>query len=184
MKGPQKFTEANAAHFVIPTSWRGPLTTGRAYPLGAEDLSRAFDGLPQLPLLTCSFVSSRGLSPRRRAKIKPQHQGTPIEPPIYHVLQIKYQQRERSIHAGTYDEERGAFEPAWTVTVTAVPSDLRHAIKTKLLAEALPSAVRPWLLARADVTGALGSCEMDLRYDAEAERLFSVATDNLQPRPA
>jgi hypothetical protein len=122
----------------------------------SEILSDAFAHLPQTRRMTCSFQDGRGLSIRRRAKVRLHHRGEAIEPPIYQVLRIEYTRRERSIWSGPSDEARGAFDPTWTVIVTAVPSNLRHAVKAALLESGVPEIACPWLASRANVTGRLG----------------------------
>jgi len=165
----------------FPTAWRERVSAGRAYPLGAEDLSNALALTPQAGLLSCHFSSSRALGARRRGKVKPQFRGEAIEPPLYQVLGIRYEKRERSIYSGDFDEQRGAFDPSWTITISAVPSEMRSAIRKALLEHGLPRIAQPWLLKHSAATGLVGTCEIRLRYDADKGSLFGVESDALQP---
>jgi len=181
MTADQQPHDAARERGTFPTAWRERVSAGRAYPLGAEDLFNALALTPQAGLLSCHFSSSRALGARRRAKVKPQFRGEVIEPPLYQVLKFKYEKRERSIYSGDFDEQRGAFDPSWTITVSAVPSEMRSAIRRALLEHGLPSIAQPWLLKHSVATGLIGTCEISLRYDAETGSLLGVENDALQP---
>jgi hypothetical protein len=152
---------------IFPTLYREKHSHLVSYPIGAEALSRALDGLPQHQTLACNFFAGN------------THQH--LDKPRQLVLSASYQRRERSFNDGENAEARGVFLPRWSITVCAVPRTLRHAIKTALLSDGLPNILRTWLAENAGLTGKIGGSAINLEYDVAADRLVATARKSIQP---
>jgi hypothetical protein len=152
---------------IFPTRHREKHSHLVSYPLGAEALSRALDGVPQHGDFTCSFYAGN------------THQR--LDEPKQLALSVMYRRRERSFYDGPNAEARGVLSPFWAITVFAVPRTLRHPIKTALINEALPNIVRPWLIKNANITGKVGSSGFNLDYDVASATLMSSERSGLLP---
>jgi hypothetical protein len=137
--------------FVFPTASRTKHSKLVSYPVGAEVLSRAFDGVPQHQAITCSFVAG---NPQRTLT---QEQTR--------VLDIRYRRRDRSFHDGENADSLGVFQPKWEIWVYDVPVALRHEIKTRLVEDALPNAARNWLIKQAALDGKFGDAAICFDYN-------------------
>jgi hypothetical protein len=155
---------------VFPTSHRDKHGKAVSFPLGAELLSRALDGVPQHEALTCSF----------HAGDIQRHPGKPM----LHVMHVMYRKQARSFHHAQDAGDRGVFDPKWSITIFAVPTALRHEIKSSLAGQVLADVVRPWLIAQAGVTGKSGECALTLEYDTEEKLMRANTREALQPERA
>jgi hypothetical protein len=153
--------------YIFPTLHRDKHSHLVSYPLGAEALSRALDGVPQHAMLTCQFFAGN------------THQR--LDNPLHLAMAASYQRRQRSFYDGQDADARGVFLPRWTITVFAVPRTLRHAIKTAVHTEGLPSIVRPWLIENASISGRTGNCAINLDYDVAEDKLVATARSAIQP---
>jgi hypothetical protein len=157
----------DTAPHIFPTSSRAKHSHLVSYPIGAEALSRALDGVPQHSMLACSFYAGNA------------HQH--LDEPHQLVLSVVYRKRARSFFDGGDAGSRGVFDPRWTISVFAIGREVRHAVKTSLLSEGLPKIVRPWLIDMAAVTGKTGECGLSLRYDVATSTLIKTAGSALLP---
>lgn len=155
---------------IFPTTYRDKHSKAVSFPLGAEVLSRAFDGVPQHEALTCSFYAGD----------VQRHPGKPL----LHVVHVMYRKQARSFHHAQDADERGVFDPKWFITVFAVPAALRNEIKIALIDHALPDVVRPWLVEKAGVTGRPGECALTLEYDTDEKLMRAATREALQPERA
>jgi hypothetical protein len=155
--------------YVFPTLSRAKHSHLVSYPLGAEALSRALDGVPQHAALACHFIA--GNTHQHLDKLRQL------------ALSSAYQRRERSFNDGQEAQARGVFLPRWTITVFAIPKTQRHEIKTALLTDGLPNILRPWLVEHAAHLGKTGGCAINLEYDiSEAKLVATVQTEFLPDR--
>jgi hypothetical protein len=152
---------------IFPTRHRDKHGKAVSFPLGAEALSRALDGIPQHAMIACHFYV--GDMERRPAK------------PLEHVLHVAYSQQQPNVFTAASAAERGVFDPKWSITVFAVPGTARHQIKTLLTTDALPHVVRPWLIKNEGVTGRAGSTALVIQFDTVNGVLTSEANENLLP---
>jgi hypothetical protein len=150
------------------------LTSGRdkhskevSYPIGAEVLSRTLAGVPQHQSITCRFWAS-----------SIHHD---LGQPTLHVLHAVYSQRERNFHDGKFARERGVLEPHWTITVFAVPRQLRGAIKLALIETSLPEIVRPWLIENSRLTGQSGDAGLTIEYVRSEQILKNTISCRILP---
>jgi hypothetical protein len=153
--------------YIFSTLYRDKHSNLVSYSLGAEALSRALDGVPQHAALTCQFFAGNA------------HQH--LDKPLQLVMSASYQRRNRSFHDGQDADARGVFLPRWTITVFAVPRTLRHAIKTAVLTEGLPSIVRPWLVENAGISGKTGGSAINLDYHVADAILVATARAAIEP---
>ena len=150
---------------MIPTSYKLELSSLLSYPLGAKNVSDALDGVPQFDALSIVFTPGQD-NPHR------------VESPFL-VLRVNYSNRVPGHSASKDMVEKGWYDPKWEINIGAVPRPLRNAVKTALLAEALPR-VRQWLLDHADTTGREGYAWVRVHYDAEGERLTYKTASRLR----
>jgi hypothetical protein len=144
---------------VFPTQCRDKLSHILSYPIGAEALSRALDGVPQHPMISCHFKAGSATTPHEHEK------------PRFIILSILYEKIDRCFHHGPDAAVRGVFDPRWTISIYAVPRQFRHAIKTALLTESLPDIAKPWLIEQSAITGKTGGSVLWLMYDRADSRL-------------
>ena len=137
-----------------------------SYSLGAKNISDVLDGVPQFDSLSIVFSPGLDDNPHR------------VESP-FPVLRVNYSNSVPSYSSSNDSVERGFYDPTWGITVGAVPRALRHAVKTVLVAEALPR-VRQWLVTKADATGQEGHAWVRVWYDADAERLTYKTASRLR----
>jgi hypothetical protein len=140
---------------IFPTCDRGKHGKTVSFPAGAEVLSRALDGVPQHALIGCHFI----VADMERRPVKP----------LEHVLHVVYSKQVRSQHHGK------------DADVFAIPSTMRHLVKTLLVRESLPNVVRPWLLANADITGRSGSRGLMIMLDTANSVLVHETRDGILP---
>jgi hypothetical protein len=152
---------------VFPTVSRNKHSKLVSYPVGAEVLSRAFDGVPQHGSITCTFVAG---NPQRTLT---QEQTR--------VLDIRYRRRDRSFHDGEHAESMGVFQPKWEIWVYDVPVALRHEIKTRLVEDALPNAARNWLIKQAALDGKFGNAAICFDYNKIDKMLLVSEGEDIAP---
>jgi hypothetical protein len=158
------------AFFIIPTRYRAKHSKLLSYPVGAELLSRAFVGVPQLESFTCSFLAKDPYSENGR------DDGC--------VMMVGYQRSPRSFSYSNYFETKGFFDPRWDIQIYTVLADQRAAIKKALVEIGLPTMVRPWLIANASLEGKIGESKIILDYDTSTKTLYSEVTNNMRPERA
>jgi hypothetical protein len=108
---------------IIPTRHRSRIPYTLSYPIGAKAISVALAGVPQFAELKIEFSFSERTHLQVTAK-------------SYPVIKAQFSGPTRLF----------ADLSGWTIRVEPVPRSLRHAVQTKIVAEALP-AIRSWLLA-------------------------------------
>jgi hypothetical protein len=152
---------------IFPTLSRAKHSYLVSYPIGSEALSRALDGVPQHGMLACDFYAGNA------------HQH--LDEPLQLVLSVLYRKHPGSFHFGRDAASRGVFDPRWTISIFAIGREVRHVVKTRLLAEGLPNLVRPWLLDTAGVTGTSGECGLTLHYNIAEQVLVPRISSALLP---
>jgi hypothetical protein len=145
---------------IFPTSSRSKHSKEVSYPIGAEALSKALDGVPQHDRIVCDFY---GGGQHDRGK-----------PQIY-VLNARYEKQARSFSYSQSGLEHGVFDPHWKISVFGVPRQLRGEIKSLLLEQGLPDRVRPWLVEKNHLTGQTGGSALWLEY-VRADKVFITTT--------
>jgi hypothetical protein len=130
---------------IIPTGFRSKIPHTLSYPVGAKIASEALHGVPQFADLTIEFWFWNRLARRHGTE-------TP-----YRVIQVQYSGPLRFFSASKSME-------GWKVSVDAVPRVLRHAIRSKIIEEALP-AIRSWLLANLHSTEREGGHGLVFTFD-------------------
>ena len=146
--------------YIFPTSSRSKHSKEVSYPIGAEALSHALEGVPQYDRIVCDFC---GGSQHDRGK------------PQLYVLNVRYEKRARRFSDAGSAFDRGFFDPRWKISVFAVPRQLRGAIKLLLLEQGLPEIVHPWLIAKNHLTGQTGGSALWLEY-VRADNVFKPTT--------
>jgi hypothetical protein len=145
---------------IFPTSSRSKHSKEVSYPIGAEALSKALDGLPQHDRIVCDFYGGG------------QHDHG--KPQLY-VLNARYEKQARRFSDAGSALERGVFDPHWKISVFAVPRQLRGEIKSLLIEQGLPDLIRPWLIEKNHLTGQTGGSALWLEY-VRADKVFKMTT--------
>jgi hypothetical protein len=153
---------------IFPTQSRAKHSKFVSFPLGAENLSRALDGVPQHAALCCIFTAG---NPHRDVGKKQ-----------FRVMHVLYRKRERSFYDGDDAESRGVFEPKWEIWVYDVRVEQRFEIKKALMEVGLPLMLKPWLIANAEVTGQSGEAAFMLDYDSEKQVLIPSQGNKIAPQ--
>ncbi len=130
-----------------------------SYPIGAEALSIALEGVPQSALISIAFGPALYALSRR-----PGHASR------YTVLSGVYRHCLPNQFSPNHMLERGHYEPQWELRVNEVPRLHRHAVRTLLANEGLPR-LRDWLVSLACVTGREGHYSMVLGFDESQQTL-------------
>jgi hypothetical protein len=120
---------------VRATSYKPKIGRESSFAIGVRDLSLALSGVPQDDLLQLLFG---------RASSTPD--GRPV------VLSTGYHRLDHSIG------------PGWSLQVHTVPRSMKAQIRTTLIEDAIPRLLKPWLIARADLTGRYGEDVLDLIF--------------------
>lgn len=152
---------------IFPTKWRSKHSKLVAFPVGAENLSRALDGVPQHGEIACVFSGS----------VLQQDVGKTL---IY-VMSVGYTKHARN-HSHSGDAAlRGVFDPRWEIWTFTVPATMRADIKTLLLETGLPDIIRPWLIENENITGKTGSSAIAIEYNVIKKRLETRVSASLLP---
>lgn len=152
---------------IFPTNSRDKLGKAVSFALGAENLSRALEGVPQHKMITCNFYAGDVYRDLHR--------------PLIHVMHIMYRRTARSFSHGKSADVHGIFDPKWSITVFAVPSTLRNSIKTSLMTHELSNIIRPWLIENADSVTRTGECSLVLEYITADKVMRCTKRNALQP---
>ncbi len=153
---------------IFPTLDRPKHSKLLAYPIGAEALSRALDGVPQHGDLACEFFTGN-----------PHHQQNKRE--MLYFMAITYEKVARSFHHGPLSEERGVFNQRWRIHIHAVPAETRAAIKQLLVDDILPNQGRTWLCEKAAMAGRTGQAALRFYYDQSAAQIITERGENFPP---
>ncbi len=171
---PSPSNMAEADLHIFPTSSRSKHSKEVSYPIGAEGLSHALEGVPQhdwaKPTLreriTCDFYGGR-----------PHDDG---KPQIY-VLNARYEKQARRFSDSGSALERGVFDPHWKISVFGVPRQLRGEIKLLLIEQGLPNIVRPWLISKSHLTGQTGGSALWLEYVRADKNFTTTLREEIAP---
>jgi hypothetical protein len=153
---------------IFPTQSKSKHSKYVSYPVGAVNLSRALDGVPQHAALCCIFTAG---NPHRDVGKKK-----------FRVMHVLYRKRERSFYDGDDAESRGVFEPKWEIWVYDVRAEERYDIKKALMDVGLSLMLKPWLIANAEVTGQSGEAAFMLDYDVEKRVLVPSQGNKIAPQ--
>jgi hypothetical protein len=155
------------APFIFPTKSRARHSKLVSYPVGAEILSRALDGVPQHGALTCTFTAG---NPHRDAGKD-----------RFRVLHVSYRKRARSHFDSADASSRGVFDPFWEIWIFDVQVSLRAEVKKALTETGLPLMVRPWLIENARIGGKTGEAVIILEYNAVEHALVATVRRAMAP---
>lgn len=128
--------ESRENRIVIPTSARFQLPKGFSYPLGAERISAALEGVPQFGKLTVCFFYDGSAAARRQLC----ESATPIV-----VLWASHTHLVRGHSASRQLMLEGHYTERWELTVSSVLSSQKHVVGNSLERTGLP-AIRRWML--------------------------------------
>jgi hypothetical protein len=149
---------------LFPTAHRSRHSQSLSYPVGAELLSRALDGVPQHAQLSCDFTL-----------------GNVQATDQLFVMSVMYRRRARSFFDGADAGARGVLDARWSITIFTVPRVFRHAIRQGLEAGIIPAVVTPWLVERAQIGDSVGEASLMVTFDTVTRRLSTSSRDNLEP---
>jgi hypothetical protein len=152
---------------VFTTSSRAKHSKRVSYPIGAEILSRALDGVPQHSVITCTFTAG---NPHRN-----------VGKEQFRVMHVHYRKRPRSFYDGKNAASRGVFAAFWDIWIYDVLVEHRADIRHALIETGLPNLVRPWLIANAVNDGKVGEAIISLEYNTVEKVLMSDMRSGIQP---
>ena len=150
---------------VIPTMSKAKISRDLSYPVGAEAISRAVEGVPQHSLLRLQFHYWGDNSLRRGE---------------YEFLRVEYLNGVTPPHH--YPVTPLYFRPPqyqWEIVVQPVPRVHRHRIKTYILESAL-GEIREWLVQRGDFVQN-GSDILAFFYDEKLDGVKTYRVAQLEP---
>lgn len=156
------------AEHIFPTLSRIQPSKLLSYPVGAELLSRALDGVPQHSMITCNFWAGN-----------PHHEQN--KRALIFFMAVTYEKWARNFHHSQDAGERGVFDPRWKISVYAVPVDERALIKQLLLEYELKNTVYPWLVANAHMTGKTGGAALSLYFDRVKKKIIAQVRQGFPP---
>jgi hypothetical protein len=150
---------------VIPTMSKAKISRDLSYPIGAEGISRALDGVPQLPLLRLQFYFWSDHSLRRGN---------------YEFLRVEYLNNSTPLDEyPVSDLYKRSPQYRWEIVVQPVPRVHRHRIKTHIIESAL-SEISEWLVQRADYAQN-GSEVLAFFYDEKLDEFKAYRVAHLEP---
>jgi hypothetical protein len=152
---------------IFPTQSRTKHSKLVSFPVGAELLSRALDGLPQHAQLTCIF--SAGSLQRNLGR------------ELIYLMSVGYTKHARTRFDSGDAAARGIFEPRWEIWVHTVPVAMRADVKKALVETGFPNIIRPWLMANGNITGKTGNFGMIIEYNTIDKMLVPKVQNNLLP---
>jgi hypothetical protein len=133
----------------LPTRRRARLPRQLSYPLGAKQISKVVDGIPQFDVLELSFARWYYTELFRK-------ENKPVP-----VLSASYIRSDASPLQSKFDAERQ--DPGWRLTVRPVPNAEAAACRTLLLETGLPRA-RAWLVSSRSETWLRSSHEIEVSF--------------------
>ena len=148
---------------LIPTRFKSKIAHTHSYPIGAEAISKALAGVPQIADLELTFWD---------------YQFQPLAT-SYKVLEVAYR-KLGSFHSASKDMiERGYLEAKWQITVKPVPRRQRQLVQAQLLERGLPF-MKDWLLKNV-VDGRRGRSGLSFSYNEETKVLGHEIATSLEP---
>jgi len=152
--------------FVIPTMSKSKISHILSYPVGAETVTHALEGAPQIEQLKLQFYHWSDNALRRGN---------------YEFLRVEYLNSVQPAEEyPVYLYRRPPLvQYQWEIMVQPVPRLRRHRIKTYISETALP-AVKTWLTQRAKVDGK-GSAVLAFFFDEEKDDFVGHQIDRLEP---
>jgi hypothetical protein len=150
---------------VVPTISKAKISRDLSYPIGAEAISRAVEGVPQFQLVRLQFYYWSDHSLRRGH---------------YEILRVEY--LNNSTPLDEYPVTNLWKRPPqcqWEIVVQPVPRVHRHRIKT-YIAESALSEVRGWLIQRDDYVQS-GSEVLAFFYDEKLDEFQVRRVARLEP---
>jgi len=149
---------------MIPTKYKHKISWRLSWPLGAEKISEAFDGLPQ------SLDFSLYFSGYNQSKVSTQGD--------IHVMSVEYSfSRPKS----EVMINLGFGSPKWSITIYPIPRELKHRIK-ELLDQSFPK-LRQWCVSHQDITGNVGCERITVVFNAATDELSFDEFSNIKPKP-
>lgn len=142
---------------MFPTRARDKIPKTLTYPLKAKFLSEELADVPQADEFELWF-SSYGTPAKLRQSTE------------FLLLRVWYRHREVGQFTAHSMEERGYNDPRWTITVSAIPVEIRARVTQLLHDEGLPK-IRAWLQLKADVSNQRSS-RIEVLYNETDDELY------------
>ncbi len=122
---------------LIPTLHKDKLPKGFSYPVGAKEISDAMTNAPQYALMRLVFHDRDTFwASEFKERIRNNK--------VVKVIEIEYIRSHAYTGAPKHFVESGHFEPKWTVSVYALPTEYRHDVNMAIKNFAIPIYVS-WL---------------------------------------
>jgi hypothetical protein len=150
---------------VIPTMSKAKISRDLSYPIGAEGISRAVEGVPQFPLVRLQFHHWSDSHLRRGE---------------YEFLRVEYLNNVfRPDHYPVSPLYQRPPQYQWEIVVQPVPRVHRHRIK-RYIVESAFGEIREWLVQRADYAQN-GSEVLAFFYEEKLDEFKTYRVGHLEP---
>jgi hypothetical protein len=147
---------------MIPTSYKSKISTKLSWPIGAEKISEAFEGLPQFSDFLLSF---RGYE-----------QNNVFKQDDIRVMTIEYSFRRPKSESMV---RLGYGAPKWSISIYPVPKELKHLVK-ELLTQHFPQLYK-WCLSHHNITKKEGCERVTVIFDSTIDELRLDEFSNMNP---
>jgi hypothetical protein len=155
----------DAQQITIPTLSRAKISRNLSYPIGAEHISLALAGTPQLPMLKLHFYSGLGIG---------------LQSGHYEFLRVEYLNQVRPSEKWPISSlYKRPPQYRWEIVVQPVPRILRHRIKHYIVDSALPQ-IEDWLIERAQLSQR-GNDILAFFYDEKTDEFTAPQLTHLEP---
>ena len=150
--------------FVIPTMSKAKISHLLSYPVGAETITRALDGVPQLKQMALQF-----------------HEGSDyrLRSGRYEFFRVEYLRDVEPLNEYPVYLFRRPLQYRWEILVQPVPRVKRHQIKTYIDESALEMS-KDWLVERAHLEEK-GNAVLAFFFDDEKNEFAVQRVERLEP---
>jgi hypothetical protein len=149
---------------LIPTRFRSKIAHTHSYPIGAEAISKALEGVPQFERLELTFWDYQ-FQPHATS---------------YKVLEVDYRNLGGFHSASKEMIESGCLDEKWNIHVKPVPRSQRRSVQADLLERGIPF-VRKWLTENTN-DEQRGRAGISIFWYEVEQRLGYEVTTKLEPK--
>ena len=143
---------------MIPTIYKEKIPKMLSYPIGAEALSIALAGTPQIEHLSIYFYGDFKIDKTKEIK------------KTYSILEVEYTFDFPDRNAPNKWIASGYYSPKWKITVNAVPCELKSEVRNLLEIKAFPQLTK-WMLDNQKIHGRHENAAIVFKFDESAGEL-------------
>jgi hypothetical protein len=158
------------ARAMIPTSYKDRLPKDLSWPVNAQVLSEALEGVPQYDMLTVSFSM---WSTFRKSEFVKQIE----DKSVILVLGVYYCNKREDRWTARYLGEKGFCGESWQITVYPVPRNQKAIVRQAILSSGLAD-VRKWLGSHKPPSWYDGRKSLSLGFDLAKEAVVAEVSED------